>query len=161
VANGVISAVCAVLALPLLVSTLGLARYGQWAVLGMFVTTAAALDLGLSRAIVLHAAGQPAARVREVATAAAIIVGGITPLAVFAIACASAATGRLLGFAPAGFDPAILAGGCAILVLGMLNAVLRAVLESQLASHWVNAGYLVQTLLYYGLTLLAALAWRD
>lgn len=140
VANGVVSAVCAVLALPLLVATLGLERYGQWAVLGMFITTAAALDLGLSRAIVLHAAGQAETRVREYATAAALIAGGITTLAIVLIVAVSATTGRLLGFAPAGFDAAILAGGCAILALGMLNAVLRALLESQLASHWVNVG---------------------
>ena len=85
-ANGVASAICAALALPLLVSALGLARYGQWAVLGMFITTAAALDLGMSRAIVLHCAGQPRARVREYATAAAVIAGGIALLATLLIA---------------------------------------------------------------------------
>jgi hypothetical protein len=63
--------------------------------------------------------------------------------------------------APQAFDPAILVGGCAILMFSLLNGVLRAVLESQLAVHWVNVGFLAQTLLVYGLTLLAALFWPD
>ncbi len=160
-ANGVTSAICVALALPVLVSALGLARYGQWAVLGMFITTAAALDLGMTRAIVLHCAGQGATRVREYATAAAVIAGGIALVATLLIVIVSVTTGRLLGMAPQAFDPSILVGGCAILVFSMLNGVLRAVLESQLAVHWVNVGYLAQTLLAYGLTLLAAIYWPD
>lgn len=161
IANGVASAVCVALALPLLVSALGLARYGQWAVLGMFITTAAALDLGMTRAIVLHCAGQPAVRVREYATAAAMIAGGISLAGILLISIVSVATGQVLGMAPQAFDTPILVGGCAILAFSILNGVLRAVLESQLAMHWVNVGYLAQTLLVYGLTLLAALAWPD
>ncbi len=160
-ANGVASAICVALALPLLVSALGLARYGQWAVLGMFITTAAALDLGMTRSIVLHCAGQAPTRVREYATAAAVIAGAIVLAATTLIAIVSLSTGRLLGMASQAFDPGILVGGCAILAFSMLNGVLRAVLESQLAVHWVNVGYLAQTLLVYGLTLLAALCWPD
>ena len=161
VANGVVSAIFAVLALPLLVSALGLSQYGQWAVLGMFITTAAALDLGMTRAIVLHCAGQPAARVRECATAAAMIAAAIALFATLLIGAVSISTGRLLGIAARTFDLSILVGGCAILAFSMLNGVLRAVLESQLAVHWVNIGYLAQTLLFYGLTLSAALFWPE
>jgi hypothetical protein len=158
-ANGIVSALCAALALPMLVSALGLARYGQWAVLGMFITAAAALDLGMTRAIILHCAGQPAARVRECTTAATLIAGSFALLATLVIAIVSFGTGRLLGLAPQAFDTSILAGGCLILAFSQLNGVLRAVLESQLAVHWVNVGYLLQTLLLYGLTLSAALFW--
>lgn len=160
-ANGVVSAICAAIALPLLVSALGLARYGQWAVLGMFITTAAALDLGMTRAIVMHCAGQPATRVRECTTAATLIAGCLALLATVGVALVSFSTGRLLGLAPQAFDTSILIGGCLILTFSMLNGVLRAVLESQMAVHWVNVGYLLQTLILYGLTLLAALFWID
>jgi hypothetical protein len=159
VANGVVSALCAAFALPLLVSVLGMDRYADWAALGMFITLGAALDLGMSRAIVVTCAGQPAARVRECASAAALIAGSLALLGTAVALALSLTTGRLLGFAPAGFSNAVLFGGCAILVLGMANGVMRAVLESQMAAHWINAGYLAQTLLYYVLSLLAAHFW--
>ncbi|MEO8018752.1 MAG: hypothetical protein ABI769_13130 [Pseudomonadota bacterium] len=157
-ANAAVSASCAAIALPLLVAVLGVERYGQWAVLGLFVTTAAALDLGLSRALVLQCAAQPPARVREFATAAALIAGVVAACAVGALVFA-ALTGFSFGLAEGVMTPAIAMAGASILALGMLNAVMRAVLESQMAVHWVNLGYLLQTALLYGFTLAAALLW--
>lgn len=161
IANGVVSAIFAVLALPLLVAALGLERYGQWAVLGMFITTAAALDLGMTRAIVMHCAGQPSTRVRECTTAATLIACCFALLATLVIVIASVSTGRLLGLASQAFDSSILVGGCLILTFSLVNGVLRAVLESQLAVHWVNVGFLLQTVILYGLTLSAALFWPE
>jgi hypothetical protein len=154
IANGVASALCAALAIPLLVAALGLANYGQWAVLGAFVTAGAALDLGMSRAIVVQCVGQSRARVRECATAAAMVALGVCALALTSLAMVD-----IFGVAHAMLTPDVMIGGGLVLAIGTMNGVLRAVLESQLAVHWVNVGYLLQTLLFYGLTIAAAFWW--
>ena len=159
IANASVSALAAVLALPLLVATLGVDSYAKWAALGMFITGGAALDLGMARALVLHCAAQPLERVREITTAAASIAAGIAAFAILVIASAGALRDTPSGAIANVVTPSVLTAGCCVLALGMLNGVMRAVLESQLAVHWVNLGYLLQTLLVYGLTLLAAVFW--
>lgn len=152
------SAAITLSALPLLISTLGFENYGIWALLGIFVSSAAVLDLGMTRAIV-HLVPRELFSARELLSAS-LTIAIIAATLLFAIGwLANALAFELLSF-PRGMDPelqsTVILAGCVILLCCVLSSILRGFLEAAYAAHVVNVGYLLLTALQYGIALLVA-----
>lgn len=156
VANCVVSAAIVAFCLPAIVSSLGIERYAVWATLGLFVAAGAALDLGIARALVLLTVGASERDAASVTGAAAALVGLIALVACAGIAVVVYGSWNPFGaesFIGARLRVPVLLSGAAIVVIALANALLRAMLESRLALHAVNMGYLLQTALLYVVTL--------
>lgn len=150
-ANVVVSAATTVVALPILISLVGLNVYGVWAMLGMFVSFAMVLEMGLTRAIVHLVPGQETDS-GELLTAAVCIVSSaaIALLAVFALL--SSLGVNLLNLPadiPERLKVALVCAGCTVLICSLLTSVCRGFLEAAYSSHMVNLGFLLLTVLQY------------
>src|SRR5262245_57677665 len=77
------------IALPLLIALEGVEVYGVWAMLGIFVNLAFALELGISRAIV-HLLPRQVAGPQELLAAALLVVASILAIAVGVLVALSA-----------------------------------------------------------------------
>lgn len=156
VVNSVASAAIVAVCLPAIVANLGLERYAVWATLGLFVAAGAALDLGIARALVLLTVGSSERDAASVSGAAAALVGFIAIVGCAGIGVVVGSTWNPFGgdsFIDTRLRVPVLLAGAAIVVIALANALLRAMLESRLALHAVNMGYLLQTALLYAATL--------
>jgi hypothetical protein len=159
-ANSATSAAAVALLLPLIVNLVGIATYAEWAVLILFLNTAVALDLGMTRAIVLQVSRSPP-RGAPIVVAAALVVMIALILVIAALIWVCEVFGISIwgqhSFMSGESRVHLIAYGLAIVTIHLLNAVLRGALEAQLRLHVVNIGYLVQTVLYYGFAFFVAL----
>jgi hypothetical protein len=75
VANAVVSGLATALLLPTLIAKIGLAAYGNWAMLGIFQAVASLLEIGMSKAIVYFVPRAPSAQWLILRQAAGYVVG--------------------------------------------------------------------------------------
>ena len=158
VANVVASAVTAVVALPMLIARVGLETYGVWAMLGMFVSLAMVLEMGLARAIV-SLAPKRERDAGELLSAAVCIALGLATVLLLVAGGLSALGVHLIRFPPgvsAELQLALIVTGGWVLLCSLLTSVLRGILEAAYASHLVNIGFLLLTVLQYGFALAIA-----
>jgi len=156
--NSGASALATALLLPFVIKSIGLESYGIWAVLGIFIGIAAALDFGIWKSLVFliprkrHSLGQ-----LLLTSIALCTLGGIFFSAAFLV--------LLLAHVPL-FGAAIAregdlswwlaGGGCAILLAGLLTNLARGVLEATYRGHWVNIGFGLLTVAQYAVAALIA-----
>jgi O-antigen/teichoic acid export membrane protein len=156
--NSGASALATALLLPFVIRSIGMQSYGIWAVLGIFIGIAAALDFGIWKSLVYliprkqHSLGQ-----LLLTSMALCMLGGMLFSAAFVLLLAAhvplfgaaiAAQGNLSWW--------LAAGGCAILLAGLLTNLARGVLEATYRGHWVNIGYGLLTVAQYGVAALIA-----
>jgi O-antigen/teichoic acid export membrane protein len=157
------SALATALLLPYVIKAIGLQSYGIWAVLGIFIGIAAALDFGIWKSLVFliprnqHSLGQ-----LLLTSVALCMLGGLLFSAAFAIllmahvplfGAAIAAQGDLSWW--------VAAGGCAVLLASLLTNLARGVLEATYRGHWVNIGFGLLTVAQYCVAALIARWTQD
>jgi O-antigen/teichoic acid export membrane protein len=156
--NSATSALATAVLLPLLIKTIGLASYGLWAILAIFIGIASALDFGIWKSLVfLIPRGQYSRNQLLWSSIVLCSIGGILFTIVFG-------TLLLAGFPLFGKLIAnqgnlvwwLGAGGCTIVFASLLTNLARGMLEASYRGHWVNVGYGLLTVFQYGVAAIMA-----
>lgn len=163
IVNSIASAVAVVLFLPPIVTETGLGTYGLWSVIFLFVGISAALELGLTQALV-YLVPRDSARAGELlvtaacicAVACGLVVGTIVLLA----SLGSGVLGRLIS-ADSRYQWALLTCGAVVTLASVETALLRALLEARLRLDIVNIGYAALTVLTYSSALVVTRFTHD
>jgi O-antigen/teichoic acid export membrane protein len=150
--NTGVSALATAMLLPIVIRRVGMDVYGVWAVLGIFIGIASALDFGIWKALVYllpkrqHSAGElfTSAALLSVATSAAFLIVMITLLA-FNVPLFGAAIAR-----QPGLTWWLGIGGALLVMTSMVTNLVRGVMEARYQGHLVNFGYALLTALLYG-----------
>lgn len=144
------SALATALLLPFVIRAIGMENYGLWAVLGLFVGVASALDFGIWKALVYWLPRGKYSADEWVSTAAVLCVFacalfGIVLLSLLALQI------PIFGIAVqrAQLSWSIAAAGIVVVFCSVLTNLQRGILESRYRGHIVNIGYAVLTLLLY------------
>jgi O-antigen/teichoic acid export membrane protein len=157
------SALATALLLPYVIKTIGLHSYGIWAVLGIFIGIAAALDFGIWKSLVFliprkqHSLGQLLVTSVALCTLGALLFSAAFATLLIAhvplFGAAIAAQGDLSWW--------LAAGGCAVLMASLLTNLARGVLEATYRGHWVNIGFGLLTVAQYCVAALIARWTQD
>jgi O-antigen/teichoic acid export membrane protein len=150
--NSAASALATALLLPLLIRSIGLASYGFWAILTIFIGIASALDFGIWKSLVYLIPRGKHSRNQLLSSAILLCaIGGALFTAIFGALLIGhvelfgksvAAQGDLIWW--------LSASGCIIVIANLLTNLARAVLEASFRGHWVNIGYGLLTMALYG-----------
>lgn len=161
--NSAASALTTALFLPMLIRSIGLASYGLWSILTIFIGIASILDFGIWKALVFLIARSPNASGRLLSSAIFLcaIVASVFAATFGALSMAGiplfgksvAAQGDLIGW--------LSLGGCIIVAANLLTNLVRGALEASFRGHWVNVGYGLLTIALYGVATLIARWTRD
>lgn len=157
--NSLASAATIAVALPLIVSQVGLDAYGRWALLALFVGVAGASDLGIARSLVANITVSSGLDVGRVIAAGLVTAAGIALAVSVAIAMAQLANSALWGrtsFVSQTDGVFVLVAGIVVILMHMLNQAMRGALEGLYCVHLVSKGFALQTFLYYMTGLAAA-----
>ncbi|MGO9037827.1 MAG: hypothetical protein ACLPX1_04655 [Steroidobacteraceae bacterium] len=157
------SAAATVLLLPVIIKHIGLDAYGLWAVVGIFITFSATLDLGIWKAVVYLVPRQT--HEVDITVSSAVFLCCVTWAAFSATLIILLAAGvPLFGQAVASHGNLnwwLGVGGCLITLSCLLTNVVRGVLEGLFHGHAVNVGFAALTLLQYGIAALVSLEFAD
>jgi O-antigen/teichoic acid export membrane protein len=161
--NSTISALATALLLPVVISAVGLATYGVWSVLAIFVGIAAVLDFGIWKSLVYfiprgeYPPNQLFWSCMLLITAislAFLAIFGLLLLADFPLFGRSiTAQGDLTWW--------LAAGGCVVVIANLLTNLARGMLEAAYRGHWVNVGFGLLTVVQYGLAAIIAHRTHD
>jgi O-antigen/teichoic acid export membrane protein len=148
--NSASSALATALLLPLVIRAIGMENYGLWAVLGVFIGVASALDFGIWKALVYWLPRGRYSADELVSTAAILCVFACT---IFGFILISLLLLKIPIFGSAvqraQLDWTIGLAGIAVVFCSLLTNLQRGLLESSYRGHIVNIGYAVLTLLLY------------
>jgi O-antigen/teichoic acid export membrane protein len=151
IVNSIASAVAVVLFLPRIVAQAGLDNYGLWSVIFLFVGVSAALDLGLTPALVYLVPREPARAGELLLTAAcisAVACGLVVGMIMLLASLGSGLLGPLIS-ADSRYQRALLSCGAIVMIASVETNLLRGLLEANLRLDVVNIGYAALTVLNY------------
>jgi hypothetical protein len=163
IANALGSAIAVMTLLPLIIRNVGMEVYGIWAICGMFVALSAALELGVSKALILLTARGEMDESRQVVVDALLLV---TLVAVTALGMILMAGEAEIEFGtptaiPADLRAFIWTSGFVVVLTGLWLSVFRGLLEARLRLGFVNYGFLVFTVAQYGAVWLVSTQTAD
>jgi O-antigen/teichoic acid export membrane protein len=149
------SALATALLLPYVIKAVGMQSYGIWAVLGIFTGIAAAVDFGIWKSLVFLIPRKQHSLSQLLLTSIVLCtLGGTLFSAAFALLLAAHVPLFGAAIAAQGLSWWLAAGGCAILLAGLLTNLARGVLEATYRGHWVNIGFGLLTVAQYGVAAL-------
>jgi O-antigen/teichoic acid export membrane protein len=149
--NSASSALATALLLPLVIRRVGMDVYGLWAVLGIFIGVASALDFGIWKALVYLLPRRVHSPSELISSAIALCLIAGTGFALI-LAVLLLAGLPLFGSAVAahkGLGVWLALSGAMVVFCSLFTNLARGVLESMYCGHIVNIGYAILTLLLY------------
>lgn len=163
IANALGSALAVLILLPLIIRNVGMEAYGIWAICGMFVTFSAALELGVSKALVLMTARGGRDENFAVLSDALLLVTlvAVAALGVLLVAGASGIEFGAPTAVPADLRAFLWGSGFVVVLTGLWLAVFRGLLEARLRLGFVNYGFLALTVVQYGVVWLVSTQTAD
>jgi O-antigen/teichoic acid export membrane protein len=161
--NSVASALATAVLLPFVIKTIGLASYGAWAVLTIFIGIASALDFGIWKSLVYFIPrAQFSPKILLWSAIALCTIGGLAFTVVMAALLLAgvplfgtmiAEQGNLVWW--------LGSCGCVIVFASLFTNLARGVLEASNRGHWVNIGYGLLTVFQYGVAAIVARSTHD
>jgi O-antigen/teichoic acid export membrane protein len=151
IVNSIASAVAVGLFLPRIVTEAGFDTYGLWSVIFLFVGISAALELGLTQALVYLVPREPARAGELLLTAAcicAVACGLVVGILLLLASLGSGLLGPLIS-TDSQYQLVLLTSGAVVMFASVETALLRGLLEAKLRLDVVNIGYAALTVLNY------------